>query len=74
MSRDITFRIEAVQLGDHVHVHIWSGRTPGSRGRAGKLIFRSEEWEPFRSFFDGEPSVDIQFAPADSPLVRLENL
>jgi len=36
-------------LGNHVHAVVFVGRNKGSRGRAGELIMREEEWEVFRA-------------------------
>lgn len=36
-------------IGAHVHIEVFMGRVAGSRGRAGELIFREEEWPVFRA-------------------------
>jgi hypothetical protein len=69
----IVFHIEAVLLGGHVHVHVWTGNET-ARGKAGNLIMREHEWDAFRAMLDGQPGVEIRYVPADSPLVKLENL
>lgn len=35
-------------IGGHVNVDVFMGRTAGSRGKAGELMFREEEWPVFR--------------------------
>jgi hypothetical protein len=69
----IAFHIEAVLLGDHVHVHIWTG-TETARGKAGKLIMRKYEWDRFSEMLNGQSGVGIRFVDAASPLVKLENM
>lgn len=32
----------------HVRVNVFIGRQPGSRGRAGELVLRTDEWDELR--------------------------
>ena len=42
----------------HVTVRVWVGRQPGSRGNAGSLTFRADEWAELAG--GGLLSIDIE--------------
>jgi hypothetical protein len=45
----ISILVRHQTLGTHVHMDVFVGRQPGSRGRAGELMLRGDEWETFRA-------------------------
>ena len=46
----VGFRFNRMNPG-HVTVSIFAGRNPGSRGHAGELVFRTDEWPSVRDAF-----------------------
>lgn len=53
-----SFHLIADKRGDHVHVSVWVGPGETSRGRAGELVMRSDEWEAFWTMLAlGEASI-----------------
>lgn len=45
----ISILVRHQSIGAHVHMDVFVGRQQGSRGRAGELILREEEWDVFRA-------------------------
>lgn len=46
----VTFGVKVTRddgPGGHVHFDLFAGRTPHSRGRAGRLVLRPDEFEEF---------------------------
>ena len=43
----VTFGIKVTKDIGHVHFDLFAGRTPASRGRAGSLVMRPDEFEEF---------------------------
>lgn len=41
----------------HVHVSVFAGRNPGARGHAGKVTFRSDEWDEIMARYGSGPFV-----------------
>jgi hypothetical protein len=43
----VTFGVKVIKEIGHVHFDLFAGRTPASRGRCGRLVMRSDEFEEF---------------------------
>lgn len=44
----VTFGVKVIAEQGHVHFDVFAGRTPDSRGRAGRLVLRADEFEEFK--------------------------
>lgn len=81
---EIAFSVQSAKLGDHAHIHIWSGRAVAGQygpevhgGKAGKLVLRWDEWLVLRELLDSSPRFQIREADANelgAVHVQLENL
>lgn len=47
---------------EHVHVSLFAGGVPGSRGKVGDLVFRVPEWRAFRAIVEKSKSVSVDDA------------
>jgi len=65
----MVFRFRYRVLGDHTHVQLFAGRTVGSLGNCGALVFRNEEWEAFMALTHGKPGV--QFIAEGDPVPEI---
>ncbi len=43
----VTFGVKVIADQGHIHFDVFAGRTPHSRGRAGRLVLRADEFEEF---------------------------
>jgi len=55
----MTLGIQGEVLGGHTHFRLFVGDTSGSRGLAGNLIMRNEEFDLFIKGLEKQFSVDI---------------
>lgn len=61
-----TFRVNA-HGGGHVHVVLFAGFTPGSLGRSGGLVLRTEEWQALRAVLTAAKQDGVVVTVEDAP-------
>jgi len=61
MKEEVTFLFRIIEANPvHVRVRIWAGPRKGSRGLAGVLVFRNEDWYALRDILEKFPQVEFE--------------